>query len=144
MCGTWQACLRMARDMISVVENTRTEEGGRIRMRIGLHTGSLIAGCIGTKTLRYDIWGADCLCSNAMESNGRPSCVLMSEATHTLVAEQMMAEKIVCRPHDVVSVNGFGDVNTFINPVTEEAVRELEDYERQRGENPVKVAGSGH
>ena len=42
--------------MIAVVDEVRTAEGGRVRMRIGVHTGKLVAGCIGTKTLRYDIW----------------------------------------------------------------------------------------
>ena len=39
-------------------------------MRIGIHTGKLIGGIIGTKLVRYDIFGSDVLVANKMESNG--------------------------------------------------------------------------
>jgi class 3 adenylate cyclase len=39
-------------------------------MRIGIHTGKIVAGIIGTKIVRYDIFGADVLAANKMESNG--------------------------------------------------------------------------
>ncbi len=113
-------------------------------MRIGLHTGSLIAGCIGTKTLRYDIWGSDCLCANAMESSGRPSCVVLSEATHTLVASQLEGERIVCRPYETVAVKGLGNVETFVIPVSDGAKQELAAYERERTHKPGDVRAAAH
>ena len=54
-------------------------------MRIGLHTGEVIAGCIGTKQFRYDIWGKDCLVANSMESNGIPSGIVVSSSTAAYV-----------------------------------------------------------
>ena len=96
-------------------------------MRIGVHTGKLIAGCIGTKSLRYDIWGSDCLCSNTMESNGRPSCVVLSAATHRLVHD-----KIACTPYEVIHVKGLGDVQSYCVAVTETAQDELRQFESER------------
>jgi class 3 adenylate cyclase len=46
-----------------------------------MHTGDIIAGCIGTKQLRYDIWGENCLVANSMESNGIPSGIVVSRKT---------------------------------------------------------------
>lgn len=40
-------------------------------MRIGIHTGSIIGGIIGTNIVRYDIYGRDVLIANKMESNGK-------------------------------------------------------------------------
>jgi class 3 adenylate cyclase len=68
-------------DMLTVIKRVKTAEGGFIQMRIGLHTGEVIAGCIGTKQLRYDIWGADCLVANSMESNGIPSGIVVAQST---------------------------------------------------------------
>ena len=39
-------------------------------MRIGIHTGVLIGGIIGTEVVRYDIYGADNMIANDIESNG--------------------------------------------------------------------------
>lgn len=109
-------CINMAFDMIAVVDEIRTDEGGRVRMRIGIHTGKLVAGCIGTKTLRYDIWGADALCANTLESHGQPSCVVISEVTKSLVES-----RIPVTEYEVVNVKGIGDVNTYIISANNEA-----------------------
>jgi len=50
-------------------------------MRIGIHTGSIIAGVVGTKQLRYDIWGQDSLIANSMESAGIPGGIVVSDKT---------------------------------------------------------------
>lgn len=39
-------------------------------MRIGIHTGNIISGVIGTDIVRYDIYGENVTIANKMESNG--------------------------------------------------------------------------
>jgi class 3 adenylate cyclase len=39
-------------------------------MRIGVHTGKIIGGVIGTDIVRYDIYGKDVVIANKMESTG--------------------------------------------------------------------------
>merc|ERR1712087_255462 len=51
-----------------------------LNMRIGIHVGRVVAGVIGTKKLRYDIWGSDVITATAMESNGIPGEVCVSES----------------------------------------------------------------
>ena len=50
--------------------NTKNPYAEMLDMRIGIHTGKLIGGIIGTKLVRYDIFGSDVLIANKMESNG--------------------------------------------------------------------------
>ena len=50
-------------------------------MRIGIHTGKIIAGIIGSTIVRYDIFGSDCLVANMMESEGQEGRVNVSEDT---------------------------------------------------------------
>jgi len=47
-------------------------------MRIGIHTGRVIAGIIGSKVVRYDIFGEGVLIANKMECNGIPGRVFIS------------------------------------------------------------------
>jgi hypothetical protein len=54
-------------------------------MRIGIHTGQVVAGIIGTKVVRYDIFGEGVLIANKMESNGVPGKVCISEDTQRVL-----------------------------------------------------------
>jgi class 3 adenylate cyclase len=56
-----------------------------LNMRIGLHTGEIIAGITGTNIVRYDIYGADNDIANKMESNGASGRVNVSEVTKALL-----------------------------------------------------------
>lgn len=57
--------------MVKIIQDVRIEIGyDELNMRIGIHTGVLIGGIIGTEVVRYDIYGADNMIANDMESNG--------------------------------------------------------------------------
>lgn len=49
-------CIRMGFAMLREIASIRTVEGGRVAMRLGMHIGTVVAGVVGTKKLRYDIW----------------------------------------------------------------------------------------
>lgn len=66
-------------DIISEVRQRIQFEG--LQMRIGIHTGSVIGGVMGTDIVRYDIYGPDVLIANKMESNGKKGFVQVSETT---------------------------------------------------------------
>lgn len=57
-------------------------------MRIGAHTGRVIGGILGTEIVRYDIYGADVMISNKMESNGEKGKIHISEETKILLESQ--------------------------------------------------------
>ncbi len=57
-------------------------------IRIGIHTGPVVAGVVGHKKFAYDIWGDTVNLAARMESSGEPGKVNISHATWLLVKEQ--------------------------------------------------------
>ncbi|MCF8294901.1 MAG: HD domain-containing protein [Bacteroidales bacterium] len=61
-------------------------------LRIGIHTGPVIAGVIGDKKLSYDIWGVTVNSASRMESNGMAGEIVLSQVTHELVKNYFETE----------------------------------------------------
>lgn len=61
-------------------------------LRIGIHTGSVIAGVVGHKKLSYDIWGDTVNTASRMESSGEPGKVNISGHTYELVKDFFVCE----------------------------------------------------
>jgi len=62
------------------------------KMRLGIHTGPVIAGVVGKKKFAYDIWGDTVNLASRMESSGETGQVNISEATYALVKEKYTCE----------------------------------------------------
>ncbi|EAS03767.2 adenylate/guanylate cyclase domain protein (macronuclear) [Tetrahymena thermophila SB210] len=78
----------MGFEMIEIIKQVRSIVNfDELDMRIGIHTGSIIGGVVGTGVVRYDIYGPDVVIANKMESNGESGRVMVSEATYNLVHE---------------------------------------------------------
>ena len=56
-------------------------------MRIGIHTGPVIAGVVGERKFTYDIWGDSVNVAALMEQNSEPGRINISETTHQQVGE---------------------------------------------------------
>lgn len=57
--------------MIDIIEEVKNQINFKdLNMRIGIHTGDIIGGVIGTDIVRYDIYGENVTIANKMESNG--------------------------------------------------------------------------
>jgi adenylate cyclase len=57
-------------------------------MRVGLHTGPVVAGIVGVKKFAYDIWGDTVNVASRMESSGEVGEVNISESTYALVKDE--------------------------------------------------------
>ncbi|CAG9318895.1 unnamed protein product [Blepharisma stoltei] len=77
--------LKMAQAMINIINQVNEEHNSSLNMRIGLHTGEVIAGIIGTTVVRYDIYGPDMLLANKMESGGEAGKINVSEVTREIL-----------------------------------------------------------
>ena len=81
-------CLRMvqfALEMDQIVEQISQSDGENLKMRIGVHVGEVVAGIIGSRIVRYDIYGADVAIANRMESSGAVGRVNISGPAKALL-----------------------------------------------------------
>lgn len=63
-------CVDLGLRMIKIIRQIREVRGIDIDMRIGVHSGSIIGGVMGTSKWQYDIWSKDVIIANKMESTG--------------------------------------------------------------------------
>ncbi|MCF8371195.1 MAG: tetratricopeptide repeat protein [Bacteroidales bacterium] len=56
-------------------------------MRVGIHTGPVVAGIVGVKKFQYDIWGDTVNTASRMESSGEVGKVNISQATYQLLTD---------------------------------------------------------
>lgn len=68
-------------------EEKRSAFGYAFDMRIGIHTGQVIAGVVGSSKIAYDIWGETVNIASRMERLCEPGEIGISEATHALVKD---------------------------------------------------------
>ena len=81
--------VKAALDMVNVVESGKAKKIARnqpfFEIRIGVHTGPVVAGIVGVKKFQYDIWGDTVNTASRMESNGQTGQVNISQATYELL-----------------------------------------------------------
>ncbi len=89
-------------------ETTRFD-GHDIKFRIGINSGPLVAGVVGTHKFSYDLWGDVVNVASRMESEGIPGSIQVTETTYELIRD-----RFVCEHRGVISVKGKGDMNTYL------------------------------
>ncbi len=78
------------------------------RLRIGIHTGSVMAGVIGKKKFAYDIWGETVNVASRMETNGEAGKVNVSETTY-----QYIKDYFKCTFRGKVPAKSIGEINMY-------------------------------
>lgn len=85
--------VEFAERMIETINQVNREHESQLNMRIGIHTGEVIAGITGTQMVRYDIYGPDVLIANKMESGGTPGRINVSDVTKILIEKERPEHK---------------------------------------------------
>jgi len=101
----------MALDMIEAVERFRRRRHIELNVRIGINSGAVVAGVIGKRKFRYDVWGEVVNTASRMESHGLPGRIHMTDATRRRLDELFEFEK-----RGSIDVKGMGEMRTwFLN-----------------------------
>lgn len=101
--------VRAGLEMIETVQIKAAGLGYALDMRVGIHTGPVIAGVIGRTRYHYDIWGDTVNVASRLESTGVPGRIQISEATYYRVRDQFEFE-----PRGEIEVKGRGALRTFL------------------------------
>ncbi|MBC2838873.1 adenylate/guanylate cyclase domain-containing protein [Robiginitalea sp. SC105] len=83
--------LKAAIDMRDFVEKTKENPPKNIypfEVRVGLNSGPVVAGVVGTKKFAYDIWGSTVNFAARMESKSEPGRINVSESTYNLLKDK--------------------------------------------------------
>jgi adenylate cyclase len=104
-----EAIVEMALQMQRKTEGMQTPIGTKLRLRIGIHTGAVIAGVIGTSKFAYDLWGHTVNVASRMESTGVPGAIQVSEAVHACLAGKYRFERRGTFP-----MKGVGQLTTYL------------------------------
>ena len=79
-------------------------------MRVGIHTGPVVAGIVGVKKFAYDIWGDTVNTASRMESSGEVGQVNISESTYALVKNE---PGLTFTPRGKVQAKGKGEMEMY-------------------------------
>jgi len=88
-----------------------------LELRIGIETGSVIAGVIGTTQFSYDLWGDAMNTASRMQSHGLSGRIHLTENTY-----MRLKDKYLCEERGIILVKGKGEMRTyFLNDIREQA-----------------------
>jgi class 3 adenylate cyclase len=77
-------------------------------IRIGIHTGPVVAGIVGVKKYSYDIWGDTVNTASRMESSGEPGKINVSGTTHALIRDQFK-----CTYRGMIEARNKGSIDMY-------------------------------
>lgn len=88
-----RCCVEMGLAMIRAIAEFDEDTNESVNMRVGVHTGTVLCGIVGTKRFKFDVWSNDVSYANKMESTGRPGRVHVSESSHVFLVDQYYMEE---------------------------------------------------
>jgi len=103
------AVIEMALGMQQALYQLSSQKGEALSIRIGINTGPVVAGVIGTKKFIYDLWGDTVNTASRMESHGIAGAIQVTSSTYELCRDRYLFEE-----RGVIQVKGKGEMTTYL------------------------------
>jgi adenylate cyclase len=94
--------------MLEAVNDIARQTDIELKARIGIHTGPIVAGVIGTHKFAYDIWGDTVNTASRMESHSLPGRIQVSATTRSMLGDRFDFE-----PRGTIEIKGKGAMETY-------------------------------
>ena len=98
----------LALDISAYFSELPPVHGHHANFRIGINSGAVVGGVIGTHKFQYDIWGDAVNTAARMESHGVPGRIQITETTHDLIDDGYL-----CEPRGPIEIKGKGTMETW-------------------------------
>ena len=102
-----QAAVHFAQDMLVVMSDTAVSAAG-LQIRVGVHSGPVIAGLIGRTRSIYDVWGETVNLASRLETSGKAGKIHISDATRQAIGAGRF--DVSAHEHDV---KGIGRLTSY-------------------------------
>jgi adenylate cyclase len=103
-----QRAADLALDMLETIGKYTDFSGNRLRLRVGIDCGPVIAGVIGLKKFTYDVWGDTVNTASRMESHGVPGKIHVTERVRDRLQDSHRFED-----RGLIEIKGKGPMRTF-------------------------------
>lgn len=103
------AIAEMALDMQQAIAQFNQRHHHQCDLRIGINTGPVIAGVIGTKKFIYDLWGDTVNVASRMESHGLAGAIQVTTATY-----EHLKSQYIFQPRGPLFIKGKGEMLTYL------------------------------
>ncbi|XP_073342576.1 soluble guanylate cyclase 88E-like [Pagrus major] len=100
----------MALDMVRSIDHLKDpSNGNNIQIRVGIHSGMVVAGVVGHKMPRYGLHGDTVHTASAMESNGKEMHIQLSSATY----EHLKGSHFIFERRGTITIKGNVEIETY-------------------------------